>query len=411
MFFVLRGYSALGLVSLALGLTPAPSWAQRPTTAAAESSERSHAVELYEAGNFVEAAPLLEKLSTNAPTDQYLKESYAVSLYQNSMTLSTTAQRKIMREKAHAIAVQAKELGDNSQRLQIVLNQSVEGSLPTYSNDSSLNDVIRAAEVDYARGDMEKAREGYQKAVQLDPKNYDAPLYAGDTYFRQKHYDEAGVWYDRAVKINPNRETAYRYWADAFIHDGKKNEARTKFIEAIIAEPYNRAPRVALSSWLEQSGLALNMIQLHDGVTVNVKDGAPKGLAVHSKSDKHDPNSLGWMSYGMLRLGWNAGKFKQTFPNEVAYRQTLQEETECLEGMLYELKEAMSKDKDLAANAARLDPSIQSLRKIHDAGLLEPYVLLNRPNKDIIQDYAAYRSAHREKLLRYLDEIVVPKVQ
>jgi hypothetical protein len=44
----------------------------------------------------------------------------------------------------------------------------------------------------------------------------------------------------------------------------------------------------------------------------------------------------------------------------------------------------------------------------HD-GLLEPFVLLNRADRDIAQDYPAYRSAHRDKLYRYLDEVVLPK--
>jgi hypothetical protein len=45
----------------------------------------------------------------------------------------------------------------------------------------------------------------------------------------------------------------------------------------------------------------------------------------------------------------------------------------------------------------------------HRAGLLEPFVLLNRADNDITQDYNDYRAANRDKLRRYLDEFVVPK--
>jgi hypothetical protein len=49
------------------------------------------------------------------------------------------------------------------------------------------------------------------------------------------------------------------------------------------------------------------------------------------------------------------------------------------------------------------------LANIQKAGFLEPFVLLNRADDGIAQDYPAYRDANREKVRRYLDEFVVPK--
>lgn len=47
--------------------------------------------------------------------------------------------------------------------------------------------------------------------------------------------------------------------------------------------------------------------------------------------------------------------------------------------------------------------------KIDQAGFLGPFVLLNRTDKDIAQDFVPYRTAHRDMLYRYFDEFVVPK--
>jgi len=55
------------------------------------------------------------------------------------------------------------------------------------------------------------------------------------------------------------------------------------------------------------------------------------------------------------------------------------------------------------------DPVLAELVKIDQAGLMEPFVLLNRADADIAKDYEAYRDANRDKIMRYMDEIVVPK--
>jgi hypothetical protein len=60
-------------------------------------------------------------------------------------------------------------------------------------------------------------------------------------------------------------------------------------------------------------------------------------------------------------------------------------------------------------NAAKLDPSLAAFVKIDQAGFTEPFALLNRADKEIAQDYATYRAAHRDVLYRYFDEFVVPK--
>jgi hypothetical protein len=49
-------------------------------------------------------------------------------------------------------------------------------------------------------------------------------------------------------------------------------EARSKLIEAIVAEPYNRSSWSGLANWLKQNNLDLHRIRLHDHVTPIEKD-------------------------------------------------------------------------------------------------------------------------------------------
>jgi tetratricopeptide (TPR) repeat protein len=134
-----------------------------------------------------------------------------------------------------------------------------------------VDETIKAAEADFARGDLDKAREGYLRAFLLDPNNYDAALFIGDVYFKQHTYGSAGEWFSRAVLIDPNRETAYRYWGDALLAMGKGDDARAKFIEAIVADPYNSHSWVGLTNWLQRNKLELNNVRLKDGATVTEK--------------------------------------------------------------------------------------------------------------------------------------------
>ena len=52
----------------------------------------------------------------------------------------------------------------------------------------------------------------------------------------------------------------------------------------------------------------------------------------------------------------------------------------------------------------QLSNDLQLLLQLEEAGLLEAYVLLARPDEGVAQDYAEYRKANRDKLRRYLTE-------
>jgi Tfp pilus assembly protein PilF len=290
--------------------------------------------------------------------------------------------------------------------LQVVLEVPEDGAEPAFSNRKEVDDAMKAAEADFSRGDLDKARQGYLQALLLDPQNYEAALFIGDVYFKQHLNGSAGEWFARAAQINPDRETAYRYWGDALWDLGKSAEAREKYILAIIAEPYNRRSLVGLNQWAGRVKVALNWVRLQDKSRVTQDDKQTNINLDTSLSTKDgDLNLAAWIAYSMDCALWRREKFAKEFPNEPKYRRTMREEADSLHLMVTVLTE----QKDFERKKKDLDPSLLQVIAIDHAGFLEPFALLNRGDDEIAQDYGAYRAANRDKIYRYFDEFVVPK--
>jgi tetratricopeptide (TPR) repeat protein len=384
--------------------TPAPAPGE---TAPKTDPVREQAVNLYKQGKMVEAMPLFENLCTLYPKDMAMWEDWGMTSLGYSQTLPDANQRKKARALARSRLMKAKELGDNSNLLQILLAEVPEdGGEGTYSPTKEVNDIMQRAEADFSRGDYDKARDGYLHALLLEPKNYDAALFMGDVYFKQHINGSAGEWFARAVEIDPNRETAYRYWGDALSAMGKRAEAREKYIQAILADPYNNRGWIGLNQWAQRTKVALNWVRLQDKSAVTQKDDTHINITIDPSSmGKNDPGGSAWMMYGMERALWHGDKFKKEFPNESAYRRTLREEADCLHLMVT----VMTEQKDFEKKKKDMDPALVQLVKIDQSGFLEPFALLNRADKEIAQDYAPYRDVHRDTIYRYFDEFVVPK--
>lgn len=365
---------------------------------------RKQALELYRQGKFVDAMPLLGQLSMASPNDFVLKDHWAYCILEYSKTQTDPEQRKASRVKARSLAIEAQKLGDAGELLQVLLALPEDGSDMKFSERPDVDQAMKAAEANRAKGDLDKAREGYLHVLELDPKNYDATVYVGDAYFSEHAYNSAGEWFAKAIKLDPDKETAYRYWADALAASGKNDEARRKYIEAILAQPYTRTPWLALRQWTDRVKQPFHAILLQNQSAV--KKPADQAVKLDEQPLKEgNPEAAGWRAYDATRQAWQQEKFKKEFPQEAAYRRTLREEAEALDSMVA----VLAPDAASLKKAEKLDPSLLALIHLDHEGLLEPFVLLNRADRDIAKDYPAYRAAHYDKLYRYVDEILLPK--
>lgn len=384
--------------------------AQQPDYA----SERQRALELYDQNKFADAIPILERLVKIKADDPVVWERLGWATMVVAGSIKDPTQRKQARDRARAALLRAKELGDNSNLLRAGL-EGLAGPDPAelvFSSNKEADAAMREGEEAHSRGELDKALASYQRALELDPKLYDAALYAGDMEFKKGYnssdpqfrsaaFDRAGGWFMKAIAIDPNRETAYRYWGDALEAQGKTAEARDKFIDAIVAEPYNRGSYVGLAQWAGRHQVALGHPKIQPPNSTQTQ-GNQTTLTIDPKTLNSNDGSNEWLMYNLTRIAWSKEEFFKNYPDEKVYRHSLKEEAAALR-MVAEFAA-----KDLKSGKIKaLERSLAMLVKLNDDGLLEAYILFAHPDQGIARDYAAYRRDNREKLRRYWVEVVI----
>ncbi len=366
-----------------------PAWAQ---VGDPDLDKEAAAVDaLYQRQNLVGAAPLYEDLHKRQPDNNLWRERLAMSLLGGTGTEAEAAARL---DRAHKLLLEAKAAGDNSNLLQVML-EKMEAPIAAgpAGPPSPGAAAFQQAEKAFSSGDLPGALKFYEQSAAADPKLYEAPLYAGDTEFKQGHYAEADKWYGRASAINPDRETAYRYWGDALMKQGDPTQAEDKFIDAVIAEPYSRTPRVGLKQWADLTKTPLVPPQItlparpakdakgNTNITVDPSLGGPETSAA--------------LMYSMNAAVWQDKDFKEHYPAEKQYRHSLAEEVAGLRGMI----EAVHNQK---LSSDKLDVTLKTLVALDKDGMLECWILLDHPDQGIAQDYLAYRATHRDLLHAYI---------
>jgi tetratricopeptide (TPR) repeat protein len=396
-----------GLAIVALIVFAGGAFAQDP-------GERQRALELYESNNFAAALPLLEKVAAAIPNDAVILSRLGFALYANSASEKDPALRQKMRERARTTLLRSRSLGDNSNLTTMVLDSlsAPDATQLPFSDIQAAEVAIRDGEAAFVRGDMDKAIAAYKRALEFDPRLYDAALYAGDAefkkasnstdpQFRSDHFDAAGIWFAKAIAIDANRETAYRYWGDALDAQGKTDLARDRFVDAVVAEPYGRRAYVGLTQWGQRHQVTLGHPRIQPPNSTSTQDGKTT-LSIDPKTLNSNDGSNEWLMYDLTRMAWSKGEFFKNYPDEKVYRHSLKEEAAALRMV------AEAAAKDLKSGKVKtLEVSLDNLVRMNDSGLLEPYILFAHPDQGIALDYAAYRKANREKLRRYWLEVAI----
>jgi tetratricopeptide (TPR) repeat protein len=383
---------------LVLSLLPAAVHAQSGETAQ-DLKQRADA--LFKQNNYLDALPLLEKLVVATPDDPDAHFSIGFSLLAKAQVTKDASERKALRVRARNAFLKAKEL-HVKQPVVDALIQSLppDGADGTpFSQNPEANDVMSQAETLFSQGNLDQALASYQKALQLDPGLYDAALFIGDVYTQKGDFAQAEVWYQKAIAIDPYREIAYRYSATPLMKQHKYDQARDRYVESFITEPYGRFGVAGLTQWAQatKTTLANPRIDNPARVTFDEKGGVNITLGDAALGASKDDGSFAWIAYGGTRSLWHKEKFARAFPDEKTYRHSLPEEAEALRTVV----------SVAGKGASHLSPSLATLKKLNDAGLLEAYILLAIPDDGIAKDYPAYLRSNRDKLRRYVLEYVV----
>jgi len=155
--------------------------------------EDRQAEALYQQQNFLGALPLFEDLHQQRPESNVFRERLAMSLLAKVST-EAPSDAAVTRERAKKLLLEAKAAGDNSDLLQILLEKlSTPLIASTGGQKSPGAESMLKGEKAFSNGNLKKALAFYKEAAEADPKLYEAALFAGDTEFKMKNYDEAGT--------------------------------------------------------------------------------------------------------------------------------------------------------------------------------------------------------------------------
>lgn len=383
----------LPIVFLALSL--------RPSAYASDQAERQKALALFTEGKRIEALPLLEELAKGDPKDSEVLVALAASLVEHAATLGDAQAAAKERFRARDLLQKAWQLG-NASPLAENLRQLLE-ELPTngeikFSDNPAVEQVMSKGEAAFARRDFDEALKAYAKALELEPSNYSATLFTANTYDKKNDFVRAAEWYGRSIRLDPNVETAYRYYADMLAKQGDMAKARSMLIQAAVAEPYNRIVWREIRAWAIINKTTFNIVVV--GVPLPSRN-APSG----TQKEPADVSSA-WRAYYEVKSQWKKGaKFATQFPQEAEYRHSLPEESEALAAAA-NVMEKLKADPNTAKLVADNPPAL--LLKLHEAGLIDPYVLFSLGDEGIAKDYIAYRAKNRDKLETYMDKFVMP---
>ena len=355
---------------------------------------------LFKQQKFTEALPYAEKLVKAYPDSADLQFIYGFCLLgQSKNTPDKEAARQLVVKSRQAF-VKAKQLGSTEDILDALIE-----SMPAdgvvggkFSKNEEAENAMNEAEGFFSQGKFDEALAEYQKALKLDPKIYEAALFSGDVYTQKNDFANAEIWYQKAITINPNRETAYRYSATPLMKQKKYDQARDRYVESYIVEPYNRFATTGLTQWGQVTNTRLGHPQMDiPEITIGADGKAKSTLNINPLADD---GSIAWTSYIATREIWRKDKFAKTFPTEKTYRHTLQEEAEALRGVVSFAKSLKDKPK-------KLNPQIDTLMKLDQDGTLEAFILLAIPDKGMVADHADYLAKNRDKLRQYVVKYVI----
>ncbi len=369
----------------------------------ANQAKRQQAEVLFNQGKRLEALPLLEDLHKANPGDEEVTVALAASLVDHAAILNDPKAAAQERLRARDLLERSGSTSPLAQNLLQLLREMPASGIVQFSENPVIEEAMRAGEAAFARRDFDEAIRNYSRALDVEPKNYSAALFIGNSYDKKNDFAEAAQWYQRAIELNPDVETAYRYYADMLAREGNMSLARTMLIHAAVAEPYNRIVWRELKAWAILNNTEINLVYV--GVP------APKSnlQTANVKAVPQQPNRATdpWQAYLSVQAAWRRGtRFKEYFPQEAEYRHSLAEESEALTAVVKAAEK--NADKKPVAGSGTNDPSLRLLIKLYHAGLLDAYVLFSLGDDGIAKDYSGYRAEHRDKLEKYMDQFVVP---
>ena len=213
-------------------------------------------MQLFEQGKRLEALPLLEVLVQEDAGDEEVVVALAASLVRHAATLTDQQAAGKERLRARDLLEKSASFSPLAQNLLQLLREMPDNGDIQFSENPTVEQAMRAGEAAFSRRDFDEAIKSYSKAVELEPRNYAAVLFVGNTFHKKNDFGKAGEWYEKAIQLDPNIETAYRYYAEMLAKEGDMAKAMAK-----------------KEGWTEGTRWSRNSYSIPEAIRARMRDG------------------------------------------------------------------------------------------------------------------------------------------
>jgi tetratricopeptide (TPR) repeat protein len=222
------------------------------------------------------AADFIRLLSKQFPKDPevlfVLVHAYSDLSSRTAQDLARTAPHSVPAHKLNAEALEMQGKWDDAQR-------EYETMIEKEPNSPGLHFLLGRlllSKPDPTPKDMERAKQAFQKELEIDPKNAAVHYVLGELASKDENWDEAITQFSEAAKLNPNFAEAYLGWGFALVTVKRYQEAIAPLRVAERLTPGNPAIHHSLGTALVRTGQ---------------KEEAEKEFAIHRSLTTPTPTS------------------------------------------------------------------------------------------------------------------------
>src|SRR6516162_3907473 len=176
------------ILILLLGIISSLSFSQAQPKDASLRAKRQEALQLFDQGKRLEALLLLEELAQKNPADEQIVVALAASLVTHAATLTDAQAAAKERLRAKDLLEKSGSTTTLAQNLLQLLRAMPDPGKIQFSENPAVEQAMRAGEAAFSRQDFDEAIVNYSRALELEPKNYTATLFIGNSFHRKNDY-------------------------------------------------------------------------------------------------------------------------------------------------------------------------------------------------------------------------------
>lgn len=303
---------------------------------------------------------------------------------------------------ARQAAQHALSLDTRDPLAQEVMRRLAGGSVrEKYIPHNNAGAMVEQGEQLFAKKDYAGALVQYERAIAADPQYADAWVYAGDCHFSLQQWEPAAQHFRRAAKVDPLHEQAWRFLSDTLQHQEKWPEMEAALAGGIGANPDQSTAWQRMAQFQSVHGVPLVALGLQVKARGSVDAGGKPRVQVQSRGkggiagDLTPQDDAFWFA---LALAQASGLEKRAQQGDTAGASPFEIELAAWRAALATLDE-MEKKQALQLR----DGGVLAMRKLAQAGQLEPALLLLQYRPAYRPALEAWKKAHPNGVAQFVN--------